>query len=205
MPFATITTFDDPPLLQVLDFRGIPAANDNPLFALRITFLQGTGGTAGNDRFDNLTVEGDELETVVEPGTYTFWRDQHFPNPADFANEALSGPEATPAGDGIANIVRYAHGVGPYDPVVHLLPVLVKNGGVYQFRFRFDPALTDLVWKVKASNNLGTWPNTLFDSTVGPVPPLESGWLPVNLPSSLAGNPQPDPKIFARLELQLAP
>jgi hypothetical protein len=205
LPFATITTFDDPPLLQVLDFRGIPSANDNPLFGLRITFLQGSGGTAGNDRFDNITVEGDEIEPVIEPGTYTFWRDQHFPNPADFANEALSGPEAAPAGDGIANIVRYAHGVGPYDPVVHLLPVLAKNGAVYQFRFRFDPALTDLVWKVKASNQLGTWSTTLFDSTLGPVPPLESGWLPVNLPSSLAGNPQPDPRIFARLELQLAP
>lgn len=205
LPFATLAILDAAPVVQVLDFRGIPAANDNPLFALRITFLQGDGGTAGNNRIDNLTVEGDEIETVIEPGTYTFWRDQHFPNPADFANEALSGPEATPAGDGIANIVRYAHGVGPYDPVVHLLPVLVKNGAVYQFRFRFDPALTDLVWKVKASNDLGSLPSTLFDSTVGPVPPLESGWLPVNLPSSLAGNPQPDPKIFARLELQLAP
>jgi hypothetical protein len=205
LPFTTLPTFDAAPIVQVLDFRGISAANDNPLFRIRITFLQGDGGTAGNNRIDNLTVEGDEIETVIEPGTYTFWRDQYFPNPADFANEALSGPEATPAGDGIANIVRYAHGVGPYDPVLHLLPVLVGNDGVYQFRFRFDPALTDLVWKVKASNNLGTWPSTLFDSTVGPVPPLESGWLPVNLPSSLAGNPQPDPKIFARLELQLAP
>lgn len=205
LPFATITTFDDPPLLQVLDFRGIPAANDNPLFGLRITFLQGGGGTAGNNRFDNFTVEGDEIPTVIQPGTFAFWRNQHFPNPADFTNEALSGPEATPAGDGIANIVRYAHGVGPYDPVAHLLPVLVKNGATYQFRFRYDPALTDLVWKVKASNTLGTWPNTLFDSTVGPIPPLQSGWLPVNLPSSLSGNPQPDPRIFARLELQLAP
>ena len=105
----------------------------------------------------------------------------------------------------VANIVRYAHGVGPYDAVVHLLPVLVKNGSVYQFRFRFDPALTDLVWKVKASNDLGTWPSTLFNSTVGPIPPLDNGWLPVELPAHLGGGPAPDPKIFARLELQLAP
>lgn len=205
LPFATLQIPDGTPALQILDFRGIPGVADNPLFALRITFQQGTGGSAGNNRFDNFTVEGEVLETVIQPGTFTFWRDQHFPVPADFANEALSGPEAEPAGDGVANIIRYAHGVGPYDPVVHLLPVLVADGGGRQFRFRHDPALTDLVWKVTASNDLGSWPATLFDSTVGPVPPLDNGWLPVTLPASLTGNPAPDPRIFARLELQLAP
>jgi hypothetical protein len=205
LPFATIPVQDDTPRLQVLDFREVPGVRDNPLFALRIVFQQGDGGTAGNNRFDNFTVEGDEIETVLEPGTFAFWRDQHFPDPADHANEALSGPEAAPAGDGIANIVRYAHGVGPYDPVVHLLPVLVPAGGGHQFRFRYDPALTDLVWKVTATNDLGGWPATLFDSTLGPVPPLDNGWLPVALPASLGGGPAPDPRIFARLELQLAP
>jgi hypothetical protein len=205
LPFTTIPVSDTTPVLQVLDFRQIPGVADNPLFALRITFQQGTGGVAGNNRIDNFTVEGDVLETVIQPGTFAFWRDRYFPAPADFANEALSGPEAAPAGDGIANIVRYAHGVGPYDPVVHLLPVLVADGGVHRFRFRYDPALTDLVWKVKATNDLGSWPSTLFDSTLGPVPPLDNGWLPVTLPASLTGSPAPDPRIFARLELQLAP
>jgi hypothetical protein len=201
IPFTTITVIDDVPVMQILDFRAIAAADDNPLFAVRITFQQGAGGTAGNNRFDNFTIEGDQLE--LQPGTYAYWRDQHFTG-GDLANDAISGPEANPAGDGVSNIMRYAHGVGPYDPVAHLLPVLVKDGSAYEFRFRYDAALTDLVWKVKASNDLGTWPNTLFDSAVGPLPPLEGGWLPITLPSSLAGNPTPDPKIFARLEVQLA-
>jgi hypothetical protein len=84
------------------------------------------------------------------------------------------------------------------------LPVLVKSGGNHQFRFRFNPALTDLVWRVRASNNLGTWSSTLFDSTVGPIPPLDNGWLPVTLPASLTGNPSPDAQIFVRLEVQFA-
>ena len=201
VPLTTITVVDGTPVLQILDFRSVAAANDNPLFAVRITFQQGAGGTAGNNRFDNFTVEGDELD--VQPGTYAYWRNEWFTG-TDRFDEGVSGPEATPAGDGVPNIMRYAHGVGPYDPVAHLLPVLVKAGGTHQFRFRFDPALTDLVWKVKASNDLGTWPGILFDCAVGPIPPLDNGWLPVTLPASLTGNPSPDPRIFARLEVQLA-
>ncbi|MCW1923586.1 CotH kinase family protein [Luteolibacter arcticus] len=202
IPYTTVTVVDGPPVLQLLDFRGNMAADDNPLFAVRITFQQGAGGTGGNNRFDNFTIEGDELD--VEPGTYAYWRSEHFSG-GDLTNEAVSGPEATPAGDGISNIMRYAHGVGPYEPVLHLLPVLVKDGGGHEFRFRFDPALTDLVWKVKASNDLGSWTSTLFDSTVGPVPPMEDGWLPVTLPASLTGNPWPDPQIFVRLEVLAIP
>jgi hypothetical protein len=201
IPLTTVTVVDGTPVLQVLDFRNIAEADNNPLFAVRITFQQGAGGTAGNNRFDNFTVEGDELD--IEPGSYAHWRNEHF-NGADRFDEAVSGPEASAAGDGVSNVMRYAHGVGPYDPVLHLLPVLVKAGGNHQFRFRFDPALTELVWRVKASNNLGTWSSTLFDSTVGPVPPLEGGWLPVTLPASLTGNPLPDAQIFVRLEVQFA-
>jgi hypothetical protein len=201
IPFTTISVPDGVPLVQVLDFRAIPTADNNPRFAVRIAFQQGEGGTAGNHRIDNFTIEGDELE--LQPGTYAFWRDQHFRGP-DFGNEAVSGPEASPAGEGISNTLRYAHGVGPFDPVRHLLPVLATEGASHEFRFRFDPALTDLVWKVKASNDLDLWPHTLFDSTVSPLPPLEDGWLPVPVPASLSGSPVPDAKAFLRLEVELA-
>ncbi|RYD41417.1 MAG: hypothetical protein EOP83_33930, partial [Verrucomicrobiaceae bacterium] len=143
IPFTTITVVDGTPVLQLLDFRNVAVADDNPLFAVRVTFQQGAGGTAGNNRFDNFTIEGDELD--VQPGTYAYWRNEHFTG-GDRVDEAISGPEATPAGDGISNIMRYAHGVGPYDPVLHLMPVLVKDGSTLKFRFRFDSTRTDLVW-----------------------------------------------------------
>jgi hypothetical protein len=190
-PYTTILPPDGDPALQVLDFRAVPGVSDNPLFGLRITFTQGAGGTAGNNRFDNVTVEGDELELV--PGTYAHWRANQFSGP-DAGNDSISGPEAKPAGDGIANIVRYAHGVGPYAPVLHLMPRIAKDGSAREFRFRYDASKTDLVWKVKASDNLTGWTQTLFDSSTDPIPPLEDGWLSVELPS--AGS-----KIFARLEL----
>lgn len=58
IPFATINPVDGDPTLQTLDFSGISAANDNADFKIRITFEQGPGGTVGNNRFDNFTLEG---------------------------------------------------------------------------------------------------------------------------------------------------
>lgn len=46
------------PTLYTLDFSSISAADNNADFKIRITFAQGGGGTAGNNRFDNFTMEG---------------------------------------------------------------------------------------------------------------------------------------------------
>ncbi|WP_193213811.1 lamin tail domain-containing protein [Luteolibacter marinus] len=200
LPFTSFVIADSAPVLRILDFRNIPEANDNPLFALRIAFQQGDGGIAGNNRFDNLTLEGDPF--ALEPGTYAYWRAENFPEPGDFANDALSGPDASAAGDGISNILRYALGAGPHDPVTHLLPKLTAVPG-FTFSFRFDPSLTDLIWRVKASPDLDDWSTVLFDSVTDTPPPLVDGWLPVELPASLGGGPLPDPRIFTRLELLL--
>lgn len=54
----TYPVLDAAPQKQSLDFTEIPAAGDNPDFALRITFSLGAGGTAGNNRFDNIVVSG---------------------------------------------------------------------------------------------------------------------------------------------------
>jgi len=63
---TTIAPIDGDPELQTLDFTAIAAVNDNPNFAIRITFEQGAGGTAGNNRFDNFTLES---IPPVDPGT----------------------------------------------------------------------------------------------------------------------------------------
>lgn len=196
--YNTFTIADGTPEIKTLDFRGISGANNNPALALRITFTQGTGGTGGNNRFDNLTVEGDAL-----PPSYNTWRFTSFPNPADRANDSISGPSANPSGDGISNLIRYALGVGPYQPVTSLLPGLAKAGGHYDFRFRYDASKPDLVWLVEASNDLSGWPSVLFDSRTSPIPPLADGWLPVTLPDTLGAGPAPDPKMFAHLEVRL--
>lgn len=56
----------DPEVLE-FDFRDLPATWDHPDFALRVSFSQGDGGTAGNHRFDNFTLTGRVVEGANFP------------------------------------------------------------------------------------------------------------------------------------------
>jgi hypothetical protein len=66
-PFASLTTFNAPPVVHTLDFSGIPATSNNPDFAVRIHFEEGEGGIGGNNRFDNLVVEGRSVVSGNSP------------------------------------------------------------------------------------------------------------------------------------------
>ncbi len=75
MDFDSLTTIlpvDGDPTLHTLDFSGVVAVNDNPNFAIRLTFGQGGGGTSGNNRFDNLTLESVPPPTVDILPTVSF-------------------------------------------------------------------------------------------------------------------------------------
>jgi hypothetical protein len=56
--FSNVIPNDGDPALATLDFSGIDATDNNPNFKLKVEFQQGTGGTGGNNRFDNFTLEG---------------------------------------------------------------------------------------------------------------------------------------------------
>lgn len=66
-PFATIAPPDGAPVVVELDFSSIAATGDNPGFGLRLTFAQGSGGLAGNNRIDNLTLEAARDPSVNHP------------------------------------------------------------------------------------------------------------------------------------------
>jgi hypothetical protein len=143
------------------------------------------------------------LQTPAEPGRFDQWRARHFPDPVDWADPAVSGPHGDPSGAGVPNLLRHAMGVGPFDPVAHLLPALSQTGdGSLRFRFRYDPGKTDLTWRVRASSDLADWAHVLFDTAVDAIPSLEDGWLPVIVPATLGTNPQTDPRVFLRLEVE---
>lgn len=68
--------------LVTLDLRSIPAINNNRKFVLRIDFSGQNTGSKGNNRFDNITVEGDissDIDAVPEviKSDYAL-----YPNPA---------------------------------------------------------------------------------------------------------------------------
>lgn len=70
--FGQIFPVNGDPTLQTLDFSGIPAVNDNPDFQIRITFEAGSGGTVGNNRFDNVTLDANPLGADNIPPTVAF-------------------------------------------------------------------------------------------------------------------------------------
>ncbi|MDI1317657.1 choice-of-anchor I family protein [Flavobacterium sp.] len=56
--FTTILPNNGDPALATLDFSAIATPDNNPNFKLKVEFSVGSGGTAGNNRFDNYTVQG---------------------------------------------------------------------------------------------------------------------------------------------------
>ena len=56
--FTSVTINDANPALTTLDLSSITGANNNANFKLKVEFAQGSGGTVGNNRFDNFTLEG---------------------------------------------------------------------------------------------------------------------------------------------------
>lgn len=58
---VTIHPANGDPTLQTLDFTAIADADDNADFKLKVEFAQGAGGNAGNNRFDNFTLNGTAL------------------------------------------------------------------------------------------------------------------------------------------------
>ncbi|RYD23686.1 MAG: hypothetical protein EOP88_03240 [Verrucomicrobiaceae bacterium] len=65
VPLGDIAVVDGNPVVIGWDFKTIPGADQNPLFALKVTFSQGAGGAGGNNRFDNLVLAGTPAATWI--------------------------------------------------------------------------------------------------------------------------------------------
>jgi hypothetical protein len=64
---TTIAPNNGDPTLQTFDFSAISATDNNPNFKIKITFLLGSGGTVGNNRFDNVTLDAAPAGADVLP------------------------------------------------------------------------------------------------------------------------------------------
>ncbi len=70
--FPDVFPVDGNPTVQTLDFSAITAVDNNANFKVRITFEAGSGGTGGNNRFDNFTAEGTGSGPDVTAPVVTF-------------------------------------------------------------------------------------------------------------------------------------
>ena len=148
---------------------------------------------------DNLTwavaetPEGRLIEVVVATN-FQLWRETEFTT-AELQDAAISGPSADPSGMGVANLMRYALGLGRNDPPAPRLPRLADAGS---FHVPINAAKNDIIYRVQASPDLADWSTVLFDSHADPAPATDDdGWATVAVPGGA-------PRIFVRLEVLLA-
>ncbi len=132
------------------------------------------------------TLDGGILEIRFDDALldYPSWRIATF-SPEDAADDSISGPQAAPFGDGIANLLRFALGIDGSSGLENL-PSLSIQDGTATFSFPFDPTLRELRWTVEATSDLSDWNEAeiLFDSSVDPDSPDSNGWLHVQSPTS---------------------
>ncbi|UQB68301.1 choice-of-anchor I family protein [Epilithonimonas zeae] len=87
--YKTVVSKDANPELITFDFSGVAGVANNPNFKLKVQFTQGVGGAVGNNRFDNFTVDGNNIGgTDITAPTVTY-------SPANNINNASTSVHPT--------------------------------------------------------------------------------------------------------------
>jgi len=96
--------------------------------------------------------------TVQTP--FEAWQSEFF-TPPELADTSISGPAATPAGDGISNLMKYALGLDPWTDGVSGLPVgsILTSGSGSYLTLTYTQVLsaTDITYAPQVSTDLETW------------------------------------------------
>jgi hypothetical protein len=99
-----------------------------------------------------------QLIAAKEQPTFALWRRQHFTN-EEQADDNVSGPLATPANDGVSNLLKYALGRAPRVPLAlaSVLRIEVDSLGRLSLQFERLRRLRDLDFSFEVSGDLRTW------------------------------------------------
>jgi hypothetical protein len=87
---------------------------------------------------------------------FELWRSVNF-TPEQMGDPLVSGPGATPAGDGVANLVKYALGLPPFAPVTQPLVGFRFQSGEGVLTYARPVNVPDVVYAVQVSTNLAEW------------------------------------------------
>jgi sugar lactone lactonase YvrE len=98
--------------------------------------------------------------TLSIQNSYSGWKNLHF-TPEELADPAISGYAAAPAGDGIANLLKYALNLDPWSPSFAGLPTpgITTVSGTDYLSLTYTPAplVDDITFLVEVSGDLNTW------------------------------------------------
>lgn len=89
--YQTVSPLDADPQLVTFDFSGIAGVSNNPNFKLKVEFAAGGGGTAGNNRFDNFTVDATPAGAAdTMPPTVTYLPSNNTNNASTTVNPTIA-------------------------------------------------------------------------------------------------------------------
>jgi hypothetical protein len=89
--YQTVSPLDANPQLVTFDFSAIAGVANNPNFKLKVEFSAGSGGTVGNNRFDNFTVDATAAGGAdTTPPTVTYLPANNTNNASTTANPTIS-------------------------------------------------------------------------------------------------------------------
>ncbi len=103
---------------------------------------------------DVLIRTAPELEVPVG---FKGWQEEHF-TAEELDNEAISGPLATPVGDDVPNLLKYALGLDPWEPGIHRMPVPevqpIEDEDFLTLSFVRPNAIEDIDYRVESAGDL---------------------------------------------------
>lgn len=90
-PEGAVLPVDGDPTLVTLDFSNNFSVNNNPNFKLKVEFTAGPGGTVGNNRFDNFTVDATAMSGVdTTPPTVAYLPANNVNNASTTVNPTIT-------------------------------------------------------------------------------------------------------------------
>ncbi|MCC5790182.1 MAG: hypothetical protein JJT75_11140 [Opitutales bacterium] len=156
---------------------GLTIQADEPVVALEKTSINAGGGAsesgdivlhatlgqpvAGVAAADDTTLESGfwtgRLEVIVEyDNAFEEWMDD-LPS-EDKPPEGQQGPDDTPAGDGVSNLLKFAFGLMPLEPSADAMPtLLIDNEEDYLGLSFIRSADAEVTLKIYGSEDLDEW------------------------------------------------
>jgi hypothetical protein len=94
------------------------------------------------------------VKVTLRANLYGTWTRDHFTS-AELADPSISGPDATPANDGLTNLLKYALGLPPKTPSTTGITIAPEDG-TWFLNYQRPASRADLAYLPEASTRLDT-------------------------------------------------
>lgn len=127
------------------------------------------------------------------------WLQEHF-GTVD-ANDPLAGDGATPANDGVPNLIKYSLGLDPRLPATASgLPTVAVSNSAVSLSFNRMKNATDITYRVETSSDLANW-TEIWNSAAVPYAGGESASQRMNVEDPTPLSRAPNQRRFIRLKI----